>query len=65
MSKVADFYDDADDFERDLDSAGQAAVTEREIDFVSDLRDKFEEWGAKMFLSDAQYGWLQRLIDGD
>lgn len=65
MSKVSDFYDDPDEFEADLDSAGTAAVTTREIEFVSGLRDKFEEWGAKMFLSDAQYGWLQRIIDGD
>ncbi len=65
MSKVSDFYDDPDEFEADLDSAGAAAVTAREIEFVSGLRDKFDEWGVKMFLSDAQHAWLQRIIDGD
>lgn len=62
MSKVIDFYDDADEFESDLDSAARMATTDREID---GLRDKFEEWGGKMFLSDAQYSWLQHIVDGD
>ncbi len=65
MGKILDFYDDQDDFEAALDAADRAAVTDREMEFVSDLREKLEEYGTKMFLSDNQNAWLKRIIDGD
>jgi hypothetical protein len=62
---LLDFYDDEEDFEQALDDAQNAAVTDREMAFVDSLRDKFEEWGRKMYLSEAQNAWLGRIIAGD
>lgn len=64
-TKVLDFYDTDEDFETALDDAERAAVTDREMEFVASLRDKFEEWGLKMYLSEAQNSWLERIIAGD
>lgn len=64
-TKVLDFYDTDADFETALDDAESAAVTDREMSFVASLRDKFDEWGRKMYLSEAQNAWLERIIAGD
>lgn len=58
---VSDLYDD---FEDVLDVAESKARGAWEEQFVADLRDKFDEYGERMFLSDRQDEILQR-ITGD
>ena len=49
------------DFEDILDSAESYAKNDWEEQFVSDLRDKYDEWGDEMFLSDRQADILLRI----
>lgn len=65
MSTILDFYADESDFEEALEEAEEAAVTEREQDFVASLQERLEEWGRKMHLSEAQHAWLERIIAGE
>lgn len=65
MSKLLDFYADADEFEIELDAAESNARGWKTEEFLDGLRDKYEEWGEDMYLSEAQHAWLQRLADGD
>lgn len=58
MSKAADYLDDIDEL---IDNAMDGARNAREQDFVSDMRDKYDDWGDEMFLSQAQYDWLKNL----
>ena len=61
MSRVNDFYTDAE-FEALLDTAEGAAKTDKEETFISDLRERYDEYGDDMFLSDAQNDWLTRIV---
>lgn len=58
---ILDHFDDIGDFEDALEQAEANASTEREMEFADSLRNKYEEYGERMFLSDAQYSWLTRL----
>lgn len=62
MSRVSDSYTDQE-FEDLLDVADDQASGRKEQDFVSDMRDKFVEWGVEMFLSEAQQEWLERIAN--
>jgi hypothetical protein len=59
--RVSDFFDNADDFMEHLDLADSNADTETQMQFVSDLREKFEQYGTQMFFSDKQNNWLKSL----
>ena len=63
MSRLLDHYETTEDFESALDAAESNARTTREEEFLAGLRDKYEEYADRMFLSDAQYAWLERLGD--
>lgn len=49
------------EFESALEQAEVNASKEREMEFVDSLRNKYDEYGERMFLSDGQYSWLMRL----
>ena len=59
MERASDY----DDFESVLDGAENNAETDRELTFVSDMRDKYDEYGGKCFVSDAQYNMLCTIAD--
>lgn len=62
MSKtIIDHFDDIDEFESALEQAETNASKARDIEFVDIIRNKYDEYGERMFLSDAQYSWLMRL----
>jgi len=63
MSDILDFYDEGEEFEEVLINAETNAKGEREIEFVDSLRDRFEEYGEFMYLSEAQYEWLERIAN--
>ena len=54
--QVSDYYDI--DFEELLETAEEKARGGWETTFVDDLRDKFNEYGYDMFLSEKQLGAL-------
>lgn len=58
---ILDHFDDAEEFETVLEDAEANASTDREIEFVDSIRNKYDEYGERMFLSAAQYSWLERL----
>lgn len=64
MTKVRDLYDERE-FTDLLDEAEDNASGSWEKTFVSDMRDKFEEYGIGMFISDKQDEILQRIANGD
>jgi len=60
VSTVADKYEDSE-FEDLLDAAASSATNGWEEQFVSDIRDKWEQYGARMYLSEKQGEILNRL----
>lgn len=60
-STILDHFDDVDAFEQALERAEANASGDREIEFVDSIRNKYDEYGESMFLSDAQYSWLMSL----
>lgn len=64
MSKVRDSYDERE-FKDILDAAEDNASGNWEETFVSDMRDKFDEYGLSMFLSDKQQEILERIANGE
>ena len=60
MSTVADKYED-NEFEDLLDTAASSAANGWEEQFVSDIRNKWEQYGARMYLSEKQEEILNRL----
>lgn len=63
LSTILDWYDDGEDFESILKRAEQAAVTERDMEFIEDIQARWKEYGCRMFLSEAQDRWLTRLVE--
>ena len=53
MTKVRDLYEERE-FQDLLDEAENNASGSWETKFVSDMRDKFQEYGTGMFISDKQ-----------
>lgn len=59
--KVLDLYS-VEEFEDLLFSAEQKKKSVWAEKFVEDLREKFEEYGESMFISDRQVEMLQKII---
>ena len=59
--RVADAYDDLSEFESLLADAEANAETDWEMEFVSDINEKFEKYGDKMFISTKQIEILERI----
>ena len=45
-----------------MDTAEGAAKTDKEEQFIEDLRDRYAEYGESCYLSDAQNDWLTRIV---
>ena len=61
MSQIKDQYDNVSDFEDLLSLAESQAKTDWEMEFVSDLNDKYEKYGDGMFLSQKQRETLEKI----
>lgn len=61
MSQVKDEFDSATEFEDLLLNAEQQASNDWEMTFVSDTRDRFEQYGLKTYISDKQLETLNRI----
>lgn len=58
---ILDHFDGVGEFKSALEQAETNASKEREMEFVDSIRNKYDEYGERMFLSDGQYSWLMRL----
>jgi hypothetical protein len=58
---VADLFDDIDEFETLLSDAEAGADSDWETDFVDDLRNRYDEHGERMYLSERQLEILERI----
>lgn len=63
--RLLDWFDDEMDFRILLDDAREAAVTDKENDFIASLDEKYFEWKGKMYLSSAQLSWLRKIAAGE
>lgn len=62
--KVQDWYSD-EEFEDVLSDAESNASNDFEINFCSDMRDKFDEYGKRMFISERQREILERIANDE
>ena len=62
--RVQDLYDERD-FEELLESAQANAANDWEETFVRDMKAKYEEFGRRMYLSDAQEEHLERIASDE
>lgn len=60
--RVRDLYDDIEDFERLLRDAESQARSEWAQDFVGDIYEKYEKYGADMFITDKQVSKLEDIV---
>ena len=63
MSKLLDHFDSVVEFEELLAEADEQAVTTWQEDFVSDMKDRYEQYGTEMYLSDPQKDVLERIAN--
>lgn len=61
MSKVTDLFPDLKDFEQLLSDAEGFATTEWEQEFCADLNQRYEQYGASMYLTVKQVEHLERI----
>ncbi len=61
MSQVLDLYDSTDDFESDLEDARMQARSDWDEQFVKDMKERYEQYGERMYLSEAQHEQLLRI----
>jgi hypothetical protein len=53
-----------DNFDELLDDAESQASTDWEMDFVNDMRDKYDQYSDEMFVSEAQLEKLEKIAGG-
>lgn len=62
--RVQDIYADTD-FEKLLEDARMNAANDWEEEFVADMVARFEQYGRRMYLSDAQKQTLERIANDE
>lgn len=66
MGQLADdFFDDEREIEDMISEAEANASNAWEDNFVEGLRDKFDQYGIRMYLSDKQHEILERIASGE
>lgn len=63
--RIEDFFADGDDYEDAMAEALSGTEYGRDVDFVVDLRKRWESYGMKGFLSESQFARLARLAGMD
>lgn len=62
--RVQDLYDEKE-FEELLESARMNAANDWEESFVSDMKTRFDQYGRRMYISEAQQTTLERIANDD
>ena len=60
---VSEQYADFQEFDDLLDQADEKVSTDWELEFMTDLRDRWEKFQGECFLSDAQKESLERIAN--
>ena len=61
---VQDIYNDTE-FEELLEGARMNAANDWEESFVADMKNRYTEYGHRMFISDAQKDHLERIANDE
>ena len=62
--RVQDLYEEKE-FEELLEDARMNAANDWEESFVADMKDRYTEFGRRMFISDAQKDHLERIANDE
>ena len=62
--RVQDLYEEKE-FEELLEDARMNAANDWEESFVADMKDRYTEYGRRMFISDAQQEHLERIANDE
>lgn len=62
--RVQDLYEEKE-FEELLESARMNAANDWEESFVSDMKTRFDQFGRRMYISEAQQTTLERIANDD
>lgn len=62
--RIQDLYDEKE-FEELLESARMNAANDWEESFVSDMKTRFDQYGRRMYNSEAQQTTLERIANDD
>lgn len=54
-------FDDASEFDELLADAGNNATSDWDMNFVDDLRNRYDKYGERMYLSERQLEILERI----
>lgn len=57
--------DEFDDLLRLIEEAESSTANEWEEEFVSDMKERAENWGRRLFVSDRQMEILERIANDD
>ena len=58
---ITDLFDDASEFDELLADAGNNATSDWDMNFVDDLRNRYDKYGERMYLSERQLEILERI----
>ena len=61
--KVKDAFDDVKDFEQLLDDAENNSATKWEMDYVADLKERYDIYGKDTFINIAQLDKLREIAN--
>ena len=62
--RVQDLYEEKE-FEELLEDARMNAANDWEESFVADMKARYDQYGRRMFISDAQQGHLERIANDE
>lgn len=62
--RVQDIYDEKE-FEELLESARMNAANDWEESFVADMKTRYDQFGRRMYISEAQQTTLERIANDD
>jgi hypothetical protein len=62
--RVQDLYDEKE-FEELLESARMNAANDWEESFVADMKTRYDQYGRRMYISEAQQTTLERIANDD
>ena len=63
-TRANDFFEDGE-LDGIIDQAETNANNDFEMEFTSSIREKFDEWGENMFMSEKQRDILRRIAERD
>ena len=60
-NSILSWFEDIEAFERCLNLADSSSCGRKEMEFVDDMKEKYEEYDSRMYLSEKQADWLKKI----